>query len=379
MKDKLVIYGSTGYTGRLIAEEAVRIGLPILLAGRNENKLRAQSEALGGIPWKVASLEHPGQLDNLLNGHRAVMHCAGPFFRTWRVMAEACLRNGVHYMDITGEIDVIEGLHSLDERFRSAGLMALPGTGFDVVPTDILAAELRDKLPDATQLDLAFQTRGTRASHGTASSVASRLGNGGVVRRGGRFQMVPTAWLTRKVDFGHGPRTCVSIPWGDVSTAFHSTGILDITVYMAVPPRSVAMLKASNLINPLLRTRLVRGFIQRRIDQGPEGPTAEQRSTGRSLIWGRVCNAKGEAVEMRFETLEGYALTAKTSVAIASWVLGGGEGNTKGRDGNTKGGGATPGFQTPSKAFRGLLREMLGFDALKDIGTLTGSGAAGMG
>lgn len=341
----LVIYGSTGYTGRLIARKARSEGIPFLLAGRNREKLAAQSRELGNAPWMAATLEDTASMDRILKGRNAVIHCAGPFFRTWRPMAEACLRNGVHYLDITGEIEVFEGLRSLDGAFRGAGLMAMPGTGFDVVPTDLLAAELKRRMPDATELELAFMARGTRASHGTASSVASRLGNGGVVRRGGRFKPVPTAWRTRSIDFGEGPRSCVSIPWGDVATAYHSTGIPDITVFMAVPPGSISWLKASNLLNPLLRTRWVRGIAQRRIDRGPEGPTESQRERGRSLIWGQVRNAEGRSISARFETAEGYTLTAATSVAIASALLSGV---------------FQHGFRTPSMVYADQLGMLLG-------------------
>jgi short subunit dehydrogenase-like uncharacterized protein len=345
--EPLVIYGSTGYTGRLVARKAKAEGLRFILAGRNPEKLAAQSEELGGAPWVAATLEDPASMDRMLAGRRAVIHCAGPFFRTWRAMAEACLRKGVHYLDITGEIEVFEGVRSLDEAFRGAGLMAMPGTGFDVVPTDLLAAALKERMPDAVELELAFMAKGTRASHGTASSVASRLGNGGVVRRGGRYVPVPTAWKRREIDFGAGPRSCVSIPWGDVATAYHSTGIPDITVFMAVPPRSIPWLKASNLINPLLRTRWVRGIAQRRIDRGPEGPTESQRERGRSLLWGHVRDAKGRTITARFETAEGYTLTALTCVAIASALLSGT---------------FRPGFQTPSMVYRDPLGRLLELD-----------------
>lgn len=347
MTPKLIVYGSTGYTGKLVADLAVHQGIAIVLAGRNEEKLRNQSALLGGVEWQKASLEDPASLDALLlpEDRVAVLHCAGPFFRTWKQMASACLRNGVHYLDITGEIDVFEGLSGWSDRFKEAGVMAMPGTGFDVVPTDLVASELAAQLPDAVELELAFMTKGTRASHGTASSVASRLGNGGVVRREGEFKLVPTAWQVKDVEFEEGkPRRCVSIPWGDVSTAYHSTGIRNITVYMSVPPSSVKWLKASNAINPLLRTRVVRGFIQKRIDQGPEGPTPEQRETGQSLIWGRVKNAAGETRELRLKTHEGYKLTAMTSVAIAGAVLAGR---------------FEAGFQTPSRVFRKELKSIL--------------------
>ena len=338
----ILIYGSTGYTGRLVVADALQAGLPVEIAGRSAGKIAAQSGQVG-VPGHAAALDDPDALDRALLGKAVVIHCAGPFARTWRPMAEACLRNGVHYMDITGEIEVLEGLKSMGGVFADAGLMALPGAGFDVVPTDFVAGTLAGALPDAVRLELAFHTRGTRASHGTATSVLSRLGTGGAVRRDGRLRRVPTAWRTRRVDFGEGPRTCMTIPWGDLSTAHHTTSIPDITVYIAAKPRMISLMKASNLLNPVLRTSAVRGMLQKRVDAMPAGPSERQRMDGRSLIWGRVENGSGDWAEARLETMEGYRLTAATAVALAGDVLAGR---------------VAAGYQTPFRAYPELLAEM---------------------
>src|SRR3712207_3296995 len=145
-------------------------------------------------------------------------------------MAEACLSAGVHYLDITGEIGVFEALAARDAQARAAGVMLMPGVGFDVVPTDCLAAHLKRRLPSATRLALGFEAAG-RLSRGTARTVIENLGAGGLVRQGGELKRVPAAWRTRVIDFGAGPRTAMTIPWGGVVTAYHSTGIPTIEVY----------------------------------------------------------------------------------------------------------------------------------------------------
>ena len=130
-----------------------------------------------------------------------VLHCAGPFSRTARPMVEACLRNKKHYTDITGEIAVFEACAALDKKAQEAGIMLMPGVGFDVVPTDCLAKHLKGRLPTATRLSLAFYGVG-RLSHGTQATMIMNIGKGGAIRRDGKITGVPAAWKTREIDFG---------------------------------------------------------------------------------------------------------------------------------------------------------------------------------
>src|SRR5688572_23775842 len=231
----LLIYGSTGYTGRLIVDEALRRGLRPVLAARNADAVRAQAVPLG-LEWRSARIDDAAALDAALAGAKVVLHCAGPFAHTWRAMSDACLRAKAHYLDITGEMAVFEGLAARDAEARSAGIMLLPGAGFDVVPSDCLAAHLARRLPNAVRLSLAFRALGG-ASRGTLATMVEGLGSPGAVRQNGRIVPVPPAWRTRRIDFGDGKlRDATTIPWGDVSTAFHSTGIPNIEVYVAMRP-----------------------------------------------------------------------------------------------------------------------------------------------
>ncbi|MGE5250511.1 MAG: saccharopine dehydrogenase NADP-binding domain-containing protein, partial [Bacteroidota bacterium] len=127
--DSFLLYGSYGYTGRLIADEALRRGLSPLLAGRNEAKLKAQAAQLG-LAYRLFPLSDSAALDSALREVRAVVHAAGPFVHTFRQMAEACLRTGRHYVDISGEIAGFEALAALDTQAKAAGIMLLPGAGF---------------------------------------------------------------------------------------------------------------------------------------------------------------------------------------------------------------------------------------------------------
>jgi short subunit dehydrogenase-like uncharacterized protein len=330
----LVIYGANGYTGRLVAREALARGHRPILAGRNRTALAALAAELGA-PVRAAALDDAAALDSVLAGARAVLHCAGPFEDTWRPMADACLRNGVHYLDVTGEIAVLEALAARDVEARRAGIVLLPGAGFDVVPTDCLALHLKQRLPAATALVLAFRTRGGM-SRGTLRTSLRKLGRPGAVRRGGRIIPVPIAWKTREVDFGHGPRPAVIIPWGDVATAWHTTGIPDIEVYIAVPRRTILLLRGTRWLSPLLGLAPVRAVASGLARLRPPGPSDETRRQGGVVVWGEVTDPDGRRAAALLTGPEGYTFTAMAMVRAAERLLGGG---------------LAAGFHTPARAF----------------------------
>jgi short subunit dehydrogenase-like uncharacterized protein len=329
-----LIYGANGYTGQLIAREAATRGQRPILAGRNTEAVAALARPLG-LESRAFALDHPSKVVAGLAGVTAVIHCAGPFAHTSKAMADGCLRAGVHYLDITGEVTVFESLAARDSEAKAAGVMLLPGAGFDVVPSDCLAAHLKQRLPSATRLTLAFQLVG-QASRGTATTVVENIHRGGLVRRGGVLTPVPAAWHTRSIDFGRGPVTTVSFPWGDVSTAFYSTGIPNIEVFAATPPSVRRLARMSRYIGWLLFSGPVQRFLKGRIQAGPPGPTDEERKTGVSLLWGEVADEAGRTAVARMEGPEGYTLTALTALAAVERVLAGK---------------APPGFQTPSRAY----------------------------
>jgi short subunit dehydrogenase-like uncharacterized protein len=330
-----LIYGSYGYTGKLITELAVQRGLTPLLAGRDEKRLRAQAEALA-LPYRAFALEDTDALQTALRGVQAVLHCAGPFVHTYRPMVEACLAAGRHYLDISGEIPGFEALARMDDAARSAGVMLLPGAGFDVVPSDCLAAHLKNRLPDATHLRLYLRGIGAGPSRGTARSAIENMHRGGMIRQDGELLQVPPAWEVRQVDFGRGPVRAVSVGWGDVSTAFYSTGIPNIETYFAFPATAIGFLRLMRVIGPLLYTPPVKWVLKQSLLLMRSGPTREQRRDGFSLIVGEAANAAGETVSSKLRTPEGYTLTALSSVEIMQRIL---ASDFK------------PGFQTPSLAY----------------------------
>ncbi len=323
-----LVYGANGYTGQLIAELAKDGGLQPVLAGRSEAKVRALAERLA-LPWRAFPLDRPD-----LHGIELVLHCAGPFSATSRPMVDACLLARAHYLDITGEIAVFEAVLARDVEARERGAALLPGVGFDVVPSDCLAALLKQKLPGATKLELAFAGLG-RVSPGTMKSTLEALPRGGLVRRGGKLVEVPTAHEVREIPFADRTRTAMSIPWGDVATAWRSTQIPDITVYMAAKPAEIRAARLTRFVAPVLGFGPVQRFLESQIERNVRGPDAAERSRGSAELWGRVSDG-ARSVEMTMSVPDGYTLTSHAALECVRRVL---RGDVK------------PGAWTPSLAF----------------------------
>ncbi|MFJ2955567.1 saccharopine dehydrogenase family protein [Streptomyces sp. NPDC087270] len=319
-----LLYGATGYTGRLIARRAVAQGQRPVLAGRNAAKLVPFAAELG-LEHRVFDLSEPTAIRRGLKDVTAVAHCAGPFTRTALPMAHACVETRTPYLDITGEIDVFESLRALGTRAEAAGITLLPGAGFDVVPTDCVAALLAARLPDATQLDLAFLLGGG-PSPGTARTLVEGAPDGGRIRSGGEIRSVPLGSRQVRAAFPSGARTVVSIPWGDVSTAYHSTGIPDITTYTAMPQAVVAASRAVRL-GPLRRA--VSGAVGL-VVRGP----GERRLAGtRSEVWGQATDAAGNKATATLTGPNPYRITSDAVLRIVQRLPD-----------------LAAGFQTPSRA-----------------------------
>jgi len=351
-----LLYGANGYTGRRIAEEAVRRGLRPVLGGRDAGRVGQVASSLG-CATRVFGLNDVAAIRRNIEGMAVVLNCAGPFSATARPMIAACLASGVHYLDITGEIDVIEQAAAQDAQAREAGVAVIPAVGFDVVPGDCLAAMLHARLPAAQRLLLAFAGTGG-VSRGTARTMLESLPRGGRARIDGRIVRVPLAWKSREIPFRRGPRTAVTIPWGDVASAYYSTGVPNIEVYLAMDRRRIAWLRRLRPVVGLLRLpwprRLAEGLVRRFMAERPserkrgQAPSPDSPVAGAALevatepvpflgsFWGQAVDAQGHAVEATIETLGGYALTVETALACLGRVLAGR---------------VAPGFAPPSQAF----------------------------
>jgi short subunit dehydrogenase-like uncharacterized protein len=332
---KILVYGANGYTGRLVVKAALEQGINITLAGRSPKAIQDLAK-VSGFPYVVFGVDEIDKLQAALDEHEVLLNCAGPFPRTAPQLIAGCLRTSTHYLDITGEIAQFEKIRMQHEYAVATGICMIPGVGFDVVPTDCLAKKLADRFEDGRSLELAFMNLGGGISHGTLTTMLTNLGHGGMERIDGKLVPVPLAKHGKIIDFGIKKRFCISIPWGDVSTAAVGTAIRDTVVYSAAPKKYFHVLKAQGLLNPILKSSFFKRWAQKKIDREVFGPTAEQNRNGRSLVWGKLTAPDGRHLELRFEGPESYWLTALTALHIAQKCV---ESPPK------------PGYHTPATAF----------------------------
>jgi short subunit dehydrogenase-like uncharacterized protein len=320
MEKQFLIYGATGYTGKLIAEMAKKQGFSPLLGGRNPQKLKQLSKTLD-LEYRAVALDNKTALLDVVSTMGCVLHIAGPFSGTAAPMVEACLEAQTHYLDITGEIAVFERHALLDEKAKSAGIMMLSGVGFDVVPTDCMAAYVQKRLPDADQLTLSVLGTG-KVSPGTAKTAVESIKTGTQIRRDGRI-VQSAAPLYRKIDFGQGPVQTVAASWGDVATAFYTTGIPNITVYFQANPQLKKMVRMGKLTRWFLGMPIVQKRLKAGIERKVKGPDEIQRQSFSVTIIAEAVNPEGEKVVSKLTTPEGYTLTAMTAIEIVKRVLDG--------------------------------------------------------
>ncbi len=315
-----MIYGATGYSGQLIVAQALAKGFQPMVAGRSESKVKALADK-HNLPFRFFDVN---DIQDALKDVDLVINCAGPFSQTADQMMSACMDSGCHYLDITGEIDVFELARSWHKKAQESGVILCPGVGFDVIPTDCLAMMLHQALPDASSLTLGFDSR-SGFSPGTAKTSVEALPHGGKVRKNGVLTTVPLAFKTRKIDFGAGEKLAMTIPWGDLATAYCSTGIGNIEVYIPASPRLVKRLKRLNKIRGLLGWSWVQKFLKKRIEKSVKGPSEDQRKSLTTCVWGEVSNEQGQVKTMRLNVANGYQITAEGAVYVAAQLLNGTE------------------------------------------------------
>lgn len=334
IQENVLIYGAYGYTGKLIVALAVKKGYRPTIGGRDEGKTKELARQYN-LPYHVLDCKNQQAWDNALKDKELLLNCAGPFSLTIKDILPACLRNKVHYLDITGEVDVFDYVSSFDEDAKKAGITLIPGTGFDVVPTDCLAVFLKQQLPDATHLELAFDSQ-SGLSRGTALSVLNRFHQGSASRKNGVIVPNKTASVSKTINYGGKDRLSVGIAWGDIFTAYHSTGIPNIEVFTGMPPKMLKTMRKASKFGWLIKTWVVQQILRKVIRNKISGPSNEKRENLRTYLWGKVTNANGKEVIAELETPESYKLTAITALLCAEGVLKGG---------------VKSGYTTPAEAF----------------------------
>jgi short subunit dehydrogenase-like uncharacterized protein len=332
--DPLLIYGATGYTGRLVAESAVERGLRPILGGRSQAPLEALASKYE-LECRVAPLTDQHALRRILRDIKVALLAAGPFSTTATPMVRACLEAGVHYLDLSGECAVIESLHSWSDEARRRGCMVMPGCGFDVVASDCLASHVSRKLTDAFYLAIGLSGLVT-PSRGSLRTLAEHAGMAVRARRNGEYASLPPGALRRRFDYGRGDGWSSAVTWGDVATAFYSTGIPNIEVYFEETATFRAMLLGGRTFGPLLQTPVAQAWLKAYAQWSHEGPTLAERTVHTCVIVAEAQSRSGRRWISRLRTPEAYSFSAQTAPAIAQQVLRGD---------------VESGFQTPGRVY----------------------------
>ena len=362
--EALLIYGATGYIGDLTVDAALERGLRPRLGGRDAGRVARRAEH-AGLASAAAALDDTRALDRMLADVKVLLNAAGPFSETWRPLVDACVRTGVHYLDLTAEVLVFEGIRTCGAAARQRGIMLLPGVGFDVVPSDCLAAHVAGRLPGAHTLRVGVSGL-ELMSRGSAKTLANQAGRPAFVRRGGQLTTIPAGSLEHTFDFGSGPSSGIAVSWGDLATAFDTTGIPNIETYFEATPQIRTMVAAERLLGPLFSTMPARTLMAAFSSSIPPGPDEEERATRAAAIVIEAEHPSGYTVRSRLRTPEAYTLSARTAAAIAADVL---AGNYE------------PGYQTPARLlgadyvlrFDGVSREDLASEGER-VAAATGKG-----
>jgi short subunit dehydrogenase-like uncharacterized protein len=301
----------------LAAELASAKKLDVVLAGRNKDALAALGDRLS-LPTRVVGLDDPKRLSEVLKDITCVVHMAGPFATTSPPMLNACLATQTNYIDITGEIEVFEAMWSREDEIKRAGITVVPGAGFDVVPSDCLAGYVAGKLERPVSLIIAL--RGLEsASQGTLRTAIRQVSKPVLCRRAGAIVALDDR-SPRWIDFGSGDEPCVPVSWGDVATAFHSTGVGNITVYFRRTKllRSVDIL--GKLFGPLLRSRIGQRGLAAIVRSLPEGPSQSERNGHRGTIWAVAIDCSGRSFKASLSTPDAYDFAANSALEISSRI-----------------------------------------------------------
>lgn len=334
MSDTLLLYGATGYTARLIIEEALRAGLTPVLAARDARRVARLAERYG-LDACSARLEDKTALAGMLRGRALLLNAAGPFADTAAPLVEACLRAGVHYLDISGEVSPLLAASRRHAAARARGVMLLPAVGFDVVPSDCLCLGLLRARPDTTTLRIGVSGL-SLVSPGSARTLSRQLGAATLIRRRGRLTAITPGSVNHHFVVEDAVRPFTAVSWGDLVTAHHSTGIDNIETYFELTPAVLATIGAQRYFGALFGLPQARAVLEREAARFATEPGRRERASRRARIVVEGQTASGKRYALEAITPEAYTLTARTSVAIAKRVLRGD---------------IEPGFQTPARLY----------------------------
>ncbi|MET0969402.1 MAG: saccharopine dehydrogenase NADP-binding domain-containing protein [Tardiphaga sp.] len=322
----MMIYGATGYTGRMAAEHAKTARLDLVIAGRAEAPLKQLAATLG-VKYRVFDVEDAAGIDAALSGISVLLNCAGPYLRTAKPFMKAAIRCGTDYLDIAAELDSYTLADALDQEAKVAGVLLLPGSGGSVAMLGCLAGHAAHRVAEPTQIRIALHVTGPM-SRGSAISATENMTD--CLRLVGGKLVARSPQELRDFDFGAGAASCFPVTLSDLLTIHRATTIPDIETFVHVSGGA---------------------FPDGDMSAWPDGPTAEQRDANRYQAAVEVTGADGTIVREVLDTVNGYTFTPMASAEAARRVLAGER---------------RPGFQTPAGLFGNGFAETIADTRISD-------------
>jgi short subunit dehydrogenase-like uncharacterized protein len=319
MTSRLLIYGANGYTGRLIARAAAARGLSPILAGRNREQVEALARELA-CESRVFALQ--GDLRAQLAGASVVLHCAGPYVATSAPMLDACIAARACYLDLTGELPVFEAVYARDAELRAVGVTAVPGVGFDAVPTEGLAVLLKQRMPDAFRVRIAIDADGAAATRGTVKSALEIASQGPLVRVEGALRPPRRTTEPEPFELAGKMRRLVPFAGCELAAIYRSTGIPNIEMGFAMSERRARLFASQQRLAFVLRAKPIRRLAQRLIDRVHEDPTETDLREGRMHLRGDAWGPNGHRA-LLLTTPQGYVHTVDAALACVDRALAG--------------------------------------------------------
>jgi short subunit dehydrogenase-like uncharacterized protein len=324
----LMIYGATGYTGRLTAEYDEGAGLDLILGGRDNTRLTTLARQLG-VAHRAFDLDDDVAVTAALADVAVVLNCAGPFMRTADPLMRAAISSQTHYLDVAAELDSYHLADSLDREARDAGVMLLPGSGGSVAMLGCLAGHASRQVAEPRSVRVALHVAGSM-SRGSAISASDNLTTD-TLQRFDEKLIVRNPEDRRDFDFGWGPATCSATTLPDLITIWRATHIPNIETFVhvtgdAFPDGDLASL--------------------------PDGPTAEHRDANRYHAAVEVTGRDGTVARSVLDTVNGYTFTPLAAAEAARRVLAGEH---------------RPGFHTPAELFGNDFAETIADTRITDL------------
>jgi short subunit dehydrogenase-like uncharacterized protein len=325
---KLMIYGATGYSGRMAAEQAKLLGLQPILAGRDDAALSGLAAELG-LTHRAFAVDDSAAVEQALSDVAVLLNCAGPFMHTAAPLMHAAIRAGCHYLDIAAELDSYRLAEQLDDAAKLAGVMLMPGGGGSVAMLGCLAAHAMARVDQPHSVDIALHVSGTM-SRGSAISATENMSAACLARVEGELQ-ADDQQATQAFDFGRGPVACFPVTLPDLVTIWRATHVPNIRTFVhvsgaAFPTGDLAAL--------------------------PDGPTAEQRDANRYQASVVVTGADGAIARALLDTVNGYSFTPMAAAQAARRMLAGE---------------VRPGFQVPAQQFGMGFAETIADTSITDL------------